>query len=242
MKDLLRLDNIHSNIGQFQILQGVHLSIPERQVTVLLGRNGAGKTTTLRTILGYVRAHQGEIQLNDTSLLGLPTFQICRLGVSYLPEEGHVFVNLSIEENLRLADRRKDGKHGERTQQAMDMFPDLRTAWKRPAGTLSGGQKQMLAMACVLVAHQPLLLIDEPSKGLSPAYVAKLAEVLNLLKETTTILLVEQNFHLARQVAERFSILEAGRTVLEGSMAELIAQEDWQQQYLGIDVATGGAR
>jgi branched-chain amino acid transport system ATP-binding protein len=240
MKDLLRLDNVFASIGQFQILQGVSLSVPERQVTVLLGRNGAGKTTTLRTIMGFVRAHEGDVLLNGVSLRNLPTYQISRMGISYLPEEGHVFANLSVEENLILADRRKDNQHGRRLEQVLTTFPDLKSAWKRPAGTLSGGQKQMLAMASVLMAEQPLLLIDEPSKGLSPAFVQKLGEVILMLKETTTVLLVEQNFHLAKQVADHFSIIDDGRTVLAGEMSELVQRDDWQRQYLGLEVIQGG--
>lgn len=240
MKDLLRLDDVFASIGQFQILQGVSLSVPEHQVTVLLGRNGAGKTTTLRTIMGFVRAHEGDVLLSGASLRNLPTYQISRMGISYLPEEGHVFANLSVEENLVIADRSKDNRHGLRLEQVLTTFPDLKSAWKRPASTLSGGQKQMLAMASVLMAEQPLLLIDEPSKGLSPAFVQKLCEVILVLKETTTILLVEQNFHLAKQVADHFSIIDDGRTVLAGEMSELVQREDWQRQYLGLEVIQGG--
>lgn len=167
MAQLLELDAVHARIGEYQILQGVSLAVPEHGVTVLLGRNGAGKTTTLRTVMGYVKAHSGTVRLRDKAISGLRPYQIARLGVSYLPEEGHVFGNLTIQENLWLSAKR-DGQQAARIEQAVTVFPALQPAWKRHAATLSGGQKQMLAMASLLVAAQPVLLIDEPSKGLSP--------------------------------------------------------------------------
>ncbi len=239
MKIVLTLENVHASIGQYQILQGVNLTVPEHQVTVLLGRNGAGKSTTLRTIMGYVKQKTGQIRLNESSLLKLAPFQVSRKGISYLPEEGHIFANLTVQENLRMAMRPHDQGHAERVEKALSIFPDLRSLWKRPGGHLSGGQKQMLAMATLLVANQPLLLIDEPSKGLSPAFVEQLKDVLLELKKSATILLVEQNFSLASRVGDTFTILDDGRTVLNGSMPELVAHEDWQQQYLGV-YSTGG--
>lgn len=239
MAQLLELDAVHARIGEYQILQGVSIAVPEHGVTVLLGRNGAGKTTTLRTVMGYVKAHSGTVRLRDKAISGLRPYQIARLGVSYLPEEGHVFGNLTIQENLWLSAKR-DGQQAARIEQAMTVFPALQPAWKRHAATLSGGQKQMLAMASLLVAAQPVLLIDEPSKGLSPTVVDQLVDVLKLLKETATILLVEQNFQLARRVADWFTIIDDGCTRVSGSMAELEANEAWQRQYLGLS-STGGA-
>lgn len=241
MKAMLELENVYANIGQYQILQGVTLAVPEHQVTVLLGRNGAGKSTTLKTIMGYVKEKTGQIELNGSSIMKLAPYQVSRCGISYLPEEDHIFANLTVQENLRLALRVREKNHTERIEEALDLFPDLRDLWNRPGGHLSGGQKQMLAMASLLVANQPLLLIDEPSKGLSPAFVKQLIEVLLRLKQTATILLVEQNFALASRVGDSFSILDDGRTVVSGKMEELIAHKDWQQQYLGVYV-TGGVQ
>ncbi|CAM3947327.1 ABC transporter ATP-binding protein [Alicyclobacillus pomorum] len=240
MKHVLELDGVHANIGQFQILQGVSFRVPEHQVTVLMGRNGAGKTTTLRTIMGYVRPRAGHIRMNGAAIGDLSTHQIARRGIAYLPEENHVFHRLTVAENLQMADRRaRDGHHPERVERMMDLFGDLRRAWCRPAGSLSGGQKQMLAMASALISEQPVLLIDEPSKGLSPGYVHRLVEILQGLKGSRTVLLVEQNVWLAGQVADTFVMLDDGRTVLSGNMQELLQREDWQQQFLGVHATRG---
>lgn len=238
MSNLLEIMDLHANIAGYQILQGVSLVVPEHAVTVLLGRNGAGKTTTMRSIMGYVRSTSGSIFLRADRLQGLRPYQIARRGIGYMPEEGHLFANLSVRDNLAMVTK-KDADHAKRMDRALTLFPDLRDAWTRRAGTLSGGQKQMLGLARLLVSSPDLMLIDEPSKGLSPGMVKALASALSVLREATTILLVEQNFRLASQVGDFFSVIDEGRTRLSGSMDELIAREDWQQQYLGLTVTLG---
>lgn len=238
MASLLEVSDLHVNLAGYQILQGVNLSVPEHAVTVLLGRNGAGKTTTMRAIMGYVRATAGEIVWGGQSVKGLKPYQIARRGIGYMPEEGHLFANLTVQENLAMV-ATKDASQKVRMERALALFPDLRTAWARRAGTLSGGQKQMLGLARLLVAAPALMLIDEPSKGLSPGMVETLAGALSVLREATTILLVEQNFHLARRVADYFSIVDEGRTCLSGAMAQLVERADWQQQYLGLTATRG---
>ena len=238
MGTLLELNQVYTNIGDYQILQGVDLTVPEHAVSVLLGRNGAGKSTTLRTVMGYWKARSGSIEFRGHSLLGLPTHRVARLGLGYLPEERQVFANLTVRENLELAGR-KDEERRQRTEYALTLFPDLRVAWKRAAGMLSGGQKQMLAMARLIVSAPSMLLSDEPSKGLSPVLVQKLAEVLEVMKKVSTILLVEQNFQLASRVGDYFSIIDDGRTCLSGQMEELAGNSDWQRQYLGLEAVKG---
>ncbi|WAH36173.1 ABC transporter ATP-binding protein [Alicyclobacillus dauci] len=240
MGALLELENVYADIGQFHILQGVSMTVPENSVTVILGRNGAGKTTTLRTIMGYVHARSGAIRFLGQSITSLPTHQIVRAGMSYLPEEGHVFANLTVEENLLLATSRRDKRVQEKLEKVFTVFPDLKDALRRHAGTLSGGQKQMLGMGCLLLSDSPLMLIDEPSKGLSPKMVEKLVEVIRMLRTSTTVLLVEQNFYLASQVGDSFTIIDDGQTVLRGTMSEFVQSEELQQRYLGLHVAEGG--
>lgn len=240
-RQLLELRGICTDIGGYRILQGVDLDVPEGAATVLLGRNGAGKSTTLRSIMGYLQPRAGEIRFVGERLTGHRPYQAARRGLGYMPEEGQVFVNLSVCDNLALANRRDAGR-SERVERALTFFPDLRRAWKRPAGTLSGGQRQMLGLARVLVMGPRLWLVDEPSKGLSPGMVAKLAEILCAIKQETTILLVEQNFRLASSVGDFFSVLDEGRTRLSGSMVELVRRTDWQLQYLGFAPAEGSRR
>ncbi|MCY0875877.1 MAG: ABC transporter ATP-binding protein [Firmicutes bacterium] len=233
MSSLLEVADLHVNIGGYQILQGVSLAVPEHAVTVLLGRNGAGKTTTMRSIMGYVRSAAGEIRWRGERLQGLRPYQVARRGIGYMPEEGHLFANLTVQDNLAMV-ARKSASYESRLERALTLFPDLRIAWSRRAGTLSGGQKQMLGLARLLVAAPALMLIDEPSKGLSPGMVEVLAGALSVLREATTILLVEQNFRLASRVGDHFSVIDEGRTCLSGSMEQLVARVDWQQQYLGL--------
>jgi len=238
METLLEVTNLHVNLAGYHILQGVNLTVPEHAVTVLLGRNGAGKTTTMRAIMGYVRAAAGEISWRGQPLAGLRPYQIARRGIGYMPEEGHLFGNLTVQENLAMVGT-KGTAHAARLERALTLFPDLRTAFARRAGTLSGGQKQMLGLARLLVADPALMLIDEPSKGLSPGMVEALAATLCVLRETSTILLVEQNFHLARRVGDYFSVIDEGHTCLSGAMAQLVERADWQRQYLGLAVTSG---
>jgi branched-chain amino acid transport system ATP-binding protein len=237
---LLELQGVHTHIGAYHILHGVDLAVPEGEVTVLLGRNGAGKTTTLRTVMGLWRASRGAIRLRGEPLHALPTPEIARAGLAYVPENMGVFADLTVQENMVLAAR--SARHaGEldtaRLEWVFGLFPALRKFWLHPAGKLSGGQKQMLAVARAIIEPRALILIDEPSKGLAPAIVGNLAAALRQLKaQRTTVLLVEQNFQMARAVGDTVAVMDDGRIVHHGTMADLAADEALQQRLLGLSL------
>jgi branched-chain amino acid transport system ATP-binding protein len=234
MSDLLHLAGVHTHIGEYHILQGVDLHVPRDGVTVLLGRNGAGKTTTLRTVIGLWQASGGSVTFDGRDMTRLATPEISRLGIAYVPEDMGIFANLSVQENVRLAalSGRIDDS---RLQWIFSLFPALERFWLRPGGTLSGGQKQMLAIARAIIEPRKLLLIDEPTKGLAPAIVQNLAEVLRALKQAkTTILLVEQNFHFVRSLGDHVAVMDDGRIVHTGSMAELAGDDALQNRLLGL--------
>lgn len=234
-KDLLRLEGVHTRIGEYHILQGVTFQVPRQGITVLLGRNGAGKTTTLRTIMGLWRASGGAICLAGDDIVGLPTPEVSRRGLAYVPEDMGIFGTLTVQENVRLAARRGEPDQ-ERLEWIFNLFPALRRFWYRPAGTLSGGQKQMLAIARAIIEPRQLLLIDEPTKGLAPSMVQSLAQALRALKDAqTTILLVEQNFHFVSALGDHVAVMDDGRVVHEGRMADLVAQPSLQERLLGLD-------
>lgn len=234
MKPLLKVEGISSFIGPFHILQGVSLEVYPGEVVVILGRNGAGKTTTLRSIVGQVPPSQGMVTLDGVSLLNMPTHLVVRQGIGYVPEDYGVFDFLTIEENLSLAMRRRDKATLARHEEVLEIFPDLRVAFKRLAMTLSGGQRQMLSIARALVNENKIILIDEPSKGLAPIVVERIQKILLSLKQKSTIVLVEQNFALACGVGDRYYILNDGRTVLNGSIDDLIDDTALQQAHLGL--------
>src|SRR5450631_1403724 len=203
---LLTLTGVHTHIGAYHILHGVDLSVPAGQVTMLLGRNGAGKTTTLRTIMGLWTATRGEVRFDGQVIGGRagqrPTPDIAQLGIAYVPENMGIFGDLTVRENLLLAARHArslDEMDTARLDWLFGLFPALKKFWLYPAGKLSGGQKQMLAIARAMVEERRLLLIDEPSKGLAPVIVQNLVAALRELKRSqTTVLLVEQNFGVAK--------------------------------------------
>lgn len=235
MNSLLRLENVHTHINQFHILQGVSIDIPANEVTVLLGRNGAGKTTTLRTIMGLNKATEGKVLWANEEITNLPTFKIAQRGIGYVPEDQGIFPTLTVEENIRIAIKNeRDKEVKERQDWILEVFPDLKDAWTKKGGNLSGGQKQMLSIARAFVNNNTLLLIDEPSKGLAPIMVQALIQAIQKIKDKTTVLLVEQNFYMASQVGDGFYILNDGKTVHSGKMAELIEDEEKKHQHLGI--------
>ena len=202
MSAALTLQGVHTHIGRYHILQGVDLAVPEGGLTVLLGRNGAGKTTTLRTVMGLWRASKGRIALGATPLQNRAASDVARLGVGYAPETMAVFSDLSVKENLVLG-ARAGALNEARLAWIFGFFPALKKFWLSRAGALSGGQKQMLSIARAIVERRELLLIDEPTKGLSPAIVGSLIACLNEIKATgVTILMVEQNFRVAREVGD----------------------------------------
>jgi branched-chain amino acid transport system ATP-binding protein len=232
MNTVLELDHIQTYIGRFHILEDVSLSVPEGKVTVMLGRNGAGKTTTLRTIMGLTPPHSGSINFAGQSIGGKHTYDIATLGIGYVPEDRAIFSALTVEENLMIAERRK-GDLARKSDLLFGLFPDLQRLYGLKGTQLSGGQQQMLAIARALVPDNQLLLIDEPTKGLAPILVENVMQAIQQLKTTTTVLLVEQNFHMASDIGDLCYIIDAGRTVHHGAMAEVAADEALIQQYLG---------
>ena len=240
MSAVLTLGGVHTHIGAYHILHGVDLDVPEGEVTMLLGRNGAGKTTTLRTIMGLYPASRGEIRFRGQPIHGRETPDIAQLGIAYVPETMGIFTDLTVQENMVLAARA--ARHaGELDKVRLDwifgLFPALRKFWLYPAGKLSGGQKQMLAVARAIVEPRALILIDEPSKGLAPSIIQNLIGALRELKaQRTTILLVEQNFQMAKALGDTVAVMDDGRVVHHGSMAELADDEGLQQRLLGLSL------
>jgi branched-chain amino acid transport system ATP-binding protein len=231
---LLEVDGLETYIGQHHILQGVTLGIRPDAVTALLGRNGAGKTTTMRTIMGLLHPRHGAIRFDGRPIHHLPPYEIARLGIGYVPEGQGIFATLTVDENLRVAMLADDPASRERLARVIDLFPDLDRFRNARAGTLSGGQKQMLAIARAFVNPTRLLLIDEPSKGLAPIVVEHLVQALLDLKRHATVLLVEQNFALASRVADDCCVMDDGRTVHQGPMAALAADHALKRKYLGV--------
>jgi len=240
MTALLQLQGVHTHIGAYHILHGVDLDVPEGEVTMLLGRNGAGKSTTLRTIMGLWRASQGRIDFKGRPIQGQRTPEIAQAGIGYVPETMGIFSDLTVRENLLLAARqarRAEDLDTQRLEWIFGFFPALQKFWLFPAGKLSGGQKQMLAIARAIIEPRALLLIDEPSKGLAPSIVNNLIAALRELKaQASTILLVEQNFQMARALGDSVAVMDDGRVVHRGRMAELAEDEALQQRLLGLSL------
>lgn len=232
--DILELDDVHIYIGQHHILQGVSLRIRPDAVTVLLGRNGAGKTTTMRTIMGVLHPRRGAVRFEGRPIHTLPPYLVARLGIGYVPEGQGIFASLTVDENLRVAMRAEDAETRGRLGHIFELFPDLARFQRAPAGTLSGGQKQMLAIARAFVNPTRLLLIDEPSKGLAPILVEHLIGALQAMKRHATVVLVEQNFAMASRLGDDCYVMDDGHTVHQGSMAALAADQALKRKYLGI--------
>lgn len=234
---LLKLEGVHTHIGQYHILQGVDLVVPRGELTVLLGRNGAGKTTTLRTIMGLWPPSQGAITFDGQSIGGRATPDIARLGIGYVPESMGVFADLTVAENIRLA-ARLGVPDAARLDWIFSLFPALRRFWQLPAGLLSGGQKQMLSIARAIVEPKALILIDEPTKGIAPAIIEGMITAFKELKrDRTTILLVEQNFRFAASLGDSVAVMDDGRIVHRGTMQELAGDADLQTRLLGLSLA-----
>jgi branched-chain amino acid transport system ATP-binding protein len=234
---LLRVEGVFTNIGRYRILHGVDFAAVRGRVTMLLGRNGAGKTTTLRTIMGLWKARLGAIIFDGEPITTLETAHIARRGVAYVPENMGIFAKLTVRENMLLATERR-GFAPAQLDRVLESFPALKLKWDAPAGLLSGGQKQMLAIGRAMIEQRRLLLIDEPTKGLSPAMVDQLVEaLLRLKREHTTILLVEQNFRVAEAVGDDVAVMDEGRIIHGGTMAELAADHGLQRRLLGLSMA-----
>ncbi|CAA2104318.1 ABC transporter ATP-binding protein [Variovorax paradoxus] len=237
-QNLLTLEGVHTHIGAYHILHGVDLAIPKGQLTMLLGRNGAGKTTTLRTIMGLWHASQGRVRFGDQDITAQHTPQIAGLGIAYVPENMGIFSDLTVKENMLLAAR------GAKNAQQIDdtrlkwifkLFPAVEKFWNHPAGKLSGGQKQMLAVSRAIVEPRELLIIDEPSKGLAPVMINNMIDAFAELKRSgVTILLVEQNINFAQRLGDTVAVMDNGRVVHAGSMAAFSADAQLQQSLLGL--------
>ncbi len=231
---LLTLEGVHTHIGRYHILQGVDLAVPRGGFTVLLGRNGAGKTTTLRTIMGLWKASQGRIRFAGDEITARPTPDIAGAGIAYVPENMSICAGLTVRENLLLAARGGE-IDGKRLQWIFSLFPALQRFFELAAGALSGGQKQMLAIARALIEPRELILIDEPTKGLAPVIVANMIRAFREVKSAgATVLLVEQNFMAARMLGDTVAVMDDGRVVHQGAMAELAGDRALQQRLLGL--------
>ncbi|MFY0679171.1 MAG: ABC transporter ATP-binding protein [Thalassovita sp.] len=233
---ILSLNNVYTDIAQYHILQGVDLNVPRGGVTMLLGRNGVGKTTTLRTIMGHWRAKSGAILLNGADITAMATPAIARQGVGFVPENMGIFSDLTVEENMILA-AVSGPIDPARLEWIFEAFPPLKTFWTSHAGNLSGGQKQMLSIARAMVEDRQLYLIDEPTKGLAPAIINTMARALRDLKaQGASILLVEQNFSVAKALGDHCAVMDDGRVVWSGAMAELAASAQLQEQFMGLSM------
>jgi branched-chain amino acid transport system ATP-binding protein len=232
MTNLLEVQNIHTFIGQFHILEGVSVEVPKGSITVLLGRNGAGKTTTLKSIIGLTPPSEGSILFDGVRIQGRRSFDIASMGIGFVPENRAIFRDLSVAENLKIAERRK-GDLERKEDFIFGLFPDLKRLIKLPGTNLSGGQQQMLAVARALVPDNKLLLIDEPSEGLAPVLIEQMIDAIQKLSAETTVLLVEQNFVVASKLAERYVIIEEGQSMKQGLMADLVDDKETIHRYLG---------
>jgi branched-chain amino acid transport system ATP-binding protein len=236
--NLLTLEGVHTHIGAYHILHGVDLVVPRGELTLLLGRNGAGKTTTLRTIMGLWQASQGRITFGGEDITQLNTPAIAQKNIAYVPENMGIFSDLTVKENMLLAARsaKNAAQMDEaRLQWIFKLFPAVEKFWNHPAGKLSGGQKQMLAVSRAMVEPRDLLIIDEPSKGLAPAIIQNMIEAFQQLKASgVTILLVEQNIHFAQQLGDTVAVMDNGRAVHAGRMQALAEDTALQQSLLGL--------
>jgi len=232
MENLLEVHDIHTFIGPFHILQGVTVNVPKGSITALLGRNGAGKTTTLKSVLGITPPRQGRVVFDGQEIQGRRTFEISALGIGFVPDYRAIFRDLSVSENLQIAERKK-GDLNRKAEMIFGLFPDLNRLINLRGNQLSGGQQQMLAIARALVAENKLLLIDEPTEGLAPVLIEQLMKAILQLSAETTVLLVEQNFIVANQLAKQYVIIEEGRSVKSGAMADLAHDQETIHRYLG---------
>ena len=236
--NLLTLKGVHTHIGAYHILHGVDLGVPRAQLTMLLGRNGAGKTTTLRTIMGLWHASQGRVIFDGVDITAEETPAIATRSIAYVPESMGIFSDLTVKENMLLAARnaqRAQQMDEARLQWIFSLFPAVEKFWNHPAGKLSGGQKQMLAVARAIVEPRKLLIVDEPSKGLAPSIINNMINAFAQLKATgTTILLVEQNISFAKRLGDSVAVMDDGKVVHAGSMQALAEDEALQHSLLGL--------
>ena len=233
---MLEIKDLYVNYGMIAALKGISFEVNEGEVIALIGANGAGKTTTLHTITGLLHAKSGSITFNGVELTKTPAHKIVEMGIAHVPEGRRIFQNLTVLDNLKLgAFTRKDKENiSKDIEMVYERFPRLAERKTQIAGTLSGGEQQMLAMGRALMSNASMLMLDEPSMGLSPLLVQEIFDIIqNVHKEGMTILLVEQNAQMALSVADRAYVLETGRVVMEGTGAELLTNERVRSAYLG---------
>ena len=226
----LAVRDLHVYLGESHVLQGVSFTVPNGGVTGVMGRNGVGKTTTLRALLGLAPRSRGTVTLDGTDVTTMPTHKIVRRGVGYVPEDREVFAGLTVSENLRLASRVPSPDY----ELVYDLFPVLRERGGQRAGTLSGGEQQMVAIARALLNRDALLLVDEPTKGLAPRIVSEVAHVLERIAELTTVVLVEQNLAVLQRLAKHVVVLDGGRVVHEGPGEEILDDPERVRRFLGV--------
>ncbi|MFG2063165.1 ABC transporter ATP-binding protein [Micromonospora sp. NPDC048871] len=239
MEPILAVQDLSVRIAGLHILQGVSFTVAPTGVTVLLGRNGVGKTTTLRALVGLTPRNgevRGTVRMQSATLLGQPTHRLVRGGLGYVPEDRCVFAGLTVAENLRLAERRGGTAAYDRV---FALFPELQRRARQRAGSLSGGQQQMLAIGRVLLNDNRLLLVDEPTKGLAPKVVTEVAEVLARVAESVPVLLVEQNLAVVRRLARDAVVLAAGQVAWTGDAQRLLAETELTRSLLGVGSAEG---
>ena len=236
---ILRLDDVYTDIAQYHILHGVSLTIPRGGVFVLLGRNGAGKTTTLRTIMGLWKAHSGSVMFGEHDVTSLHTSDIARLGIAYVPENMGIFGGLTVAENMRLASHTGVFDEG-RLERVFELFPAIKKFWDKPAWALSGGQKQMLAISRAIIEKRELILIDEPTKGLAPSIIQAMIDAFREIAQESTILLVEQNFHFASSLGQNLAVIDDGRIVHSGTMQALLDDQALQNKLLSLSLEEAG--
>lgn len=232
---MLILDRVHAHYGTAHVLHGISLEMKAGTIACLLGRNGAGKSTTLKTIMGIVRPSGGRITFKDEEITKLPPYAIAARGLAWVPEDRRVFASLSVEENIRVAGQALPGRSASRIAEALRFFPDLEARAQQRAGSLSGGQQQMLTIARALAGNPELILLDEPTEGLSPLMVEIIrGGILKSRDRGASILLVEQNFALAMAVAEEFFVMSRGTIVFQGNREQLAAEPDIVSEHLGV--------
>jgi branched-chain amino acid transport system ATP-binding protein len=238
MTALLEVEDLRVAYGKIEAVKGISFKVDAGQVVTLIGTNGAGKTTTLRTLSGLLKPSGGSVRFEGRDLNKVPAHKVVSLGLAHSPEGRHIFPRMSIEDNLRLGAYLRDDKAGiaKDIQRAYDLFPILGERRKQAAGTLSGGEQQMLAMGRALMSQPKLLMLDEPSMGLSPIMMQKIMATIKELKaQGTTILLVEQNAQAALSLADQGYVMEVGKITLTGSGQELLHDESVRKAYLGED-------
>lgn len=232
---ILEVKNLRGEIAGGQVIEDINIQVPAVGVTAVLGRNGVGKTSTIKAILGLIK-RSGEVIFNGTEITSLDTYKIVQKGIGYVPEDREVFSKLTVEENLRLAERTKNPNR----EYVAKLFPDLQARSQQMAGTLSGGQQQMVSLARALINDNKLLLVDEPTKGLAPKIVGEVTDALREASKNLPMLLVEQNLEVVRELAEDCVVIESGKVVYTGKAKELLDDQELTQKLLGIHVESDG--